>query len=189
MRRIFTAVDISEEARRQAAEHIESLKMEFGRVRVGWERPEKLHLTLKFLGDTSDEQLEALRGSVRSIARETEPFELTVRGTGLFPNLREPRVLWLGVEDEKHCLTKIFQMIDFECSKIGFAPEKRKFKPHLTIARLKEPHASRTLAEDHLHTDLPPVSFRVEDLVIYESELKPTGSVYKVVERCGFKQN
>ena len=189
MRRIFTAVDISEEARRLAADHIEALKMEFGRVRVGWERPEKLHLTLKFLGDTSDEQLEALRAALRAIAGETRPFELTIRGTGLFPNLREPRVLWLGVEDEKHCLTKVFQMIDFECSKIGFAPEKRKFKPHLTIARLKEPHASRTLAEDHLHTDLPPVMFTVNDLVIYESELKPTGSVYKVLERFEFKKN
>jgi 2'-5' RNA ligase len=99
MKRIFIAVDISEEARRRAAAHIDGLRSGVRNLRVGWERPEKLHLTLKFLGDVTNEQLGRLNKSVEQAATQTGTFYLRTGKTGVFPSIRKARVLWLGLED------------------------------------------------------------------------------------------
>ena len=76
-RRIFAAVDISDEARREVSDYISNLKTEFPNVKAGWDRPEKLHLTLKFLGDTDEVQLEKLRNYLRKNCRTNFKFEIT----------------------------------------------------------------------------------------------------------------
>lgn len=179
MRRIFVAVDISDEARRETAAYIESLKREFSNVRVGWEKPEKLHLTLKFLGDTNENQLAELSEIVKRIAAETPKFELRIAETGVFPARRNARVLWIDVKDETGSLAKINRMLDAECEPLGFAAEKRNFKPHLTIARLKEPQKSRELIEKHLQKQFEPAGVEVAEIVICESRLQPAGSIYQ----------
>lgn len=179
MKRIFVAVDISDDARRKTADYIESLKREFPKLRVGWEKPEKLHLTMKFLGDTDENQLEKLKDICREIAAEIPRFDLQIARTGVFPSARNARVLWIDVKDEKGSLTKINRLLENECEQIGFAAEKRNFKPHLTIARLKEPRNSLELVEKHLEKDFEPVGMETAEIVIYESRLRPTGSIYE----------
>jgi 2'-5' RNA ligase len=179
MKRIFVAVDISDEARHKTADYVNSLKLEFPNLRVGWEKPEKLHLTMKFLGDTNDEQLGNLKEIARNIAAKTPKFNLQIAETGVFPSARNARVLWIDVEDEKRSLTEINRLLEIECEGIGFAREIRNFKPHLTIARVKEPRGSRQLIETHLENEFEPVGFEVAEIVIYESRLRPTGSIYE----------
>ena len=179
MKRIFVAVDISEEARRKTAVYIESLRRDFPNVRVGWEKPEKLHLTMKFLGDTDEIQLEKLKEICREIAVETSKFCLRITETGVFPSARNARVLWIGVKDEKGTLLKINRKLEIEGERIGFAAEKRSFKPHLTIARLKEPRGSIELVEKHLEKYFEPAEFEVAEIVVYESRLQPAGSIYQ----------
>ena len=179
MKRIFVAVDISDEARRRTAAYIESLRSEFANLRVCWEKPEKLHLTMKFLGDTNDEQLEKLKDIAENIAPEIPKFNLKITETGVFPSRRNARVLWIDVKDEKGSLAEINRLLEIECERIGFPRETRNFKPHLTIARLKEPHVSRELIERHLGNEFEPVVFEVAEIVIYESRLRPTGSIYE----------
>jgi 2'-5' RNA ligase len=155
------------------------LRETFPRLRVSWDKPEKLHLTLKFLGDSTDEQVEKLKSIIQNVSGEISNFELEIARTGVFPNPRNARVLWIDVVDEKGNLAKINRILENECEKIGFPKEKRAFKPHLTIARLREPEKSRELAQKHLQTIFEPVRFDVSDIVIYESKLRPAGSVYE----------
>lgn len=186
MKRIFAAIDISFEARRKVSEYIETLRGEFRNVRVGWDKAEKLHLTLKFLGDTTEKQLAELEKAVEKIALETAGFNLEIADTGIFPNARNPRVLWIDVKDKARNLSKINDLLETECEKIGFEKEKRKYVPHLTIGRVREPHAARDLARKHLENKFEPVGFAVSEIVIYESKLLPTGSVYSVVSKWRF---
>ena len=179
MKRVFVAVNISDEARRETAAYVDELKREFSGLRVGWEKAEKLHLTMKFLGDTDEIQLEELKEICRKIAAEIPKFVLQIAETGVFPSARNARVLWIDVKDKKGNLAKINRLLETECERIGFAAEKRNFKPHLTIARLKELRSSAELVGKHLEKDFEPVEMEVTEIVIYESRLRSTDSIYE----------
>ena len=190
-RRIFTAIDISAEARQKISDYIENLRRDYSGLRVGWEKPEKLHLTLKFLGDCDERQVKNLETAVSNAANffgKTENrtnFKIKIFETGVFPSKRNARILWLSLRDETEILSKINKLLERECEKIGFEKEKRDFKPHLTIARLREPHKSGDLAAKHLENEFEPVEFEISEIVVYESKLLPTGSIYRKLE--GFR--
>lgn len=185
-KRLFIAVDISDEARRKVSDYMKILRSEFPNLRVGWEKPEKLHLTLKFLGDTNEKQLPDLIKTVEKTAAQFSNFELQIAETGVFPNPRNPRILWLGVKDETNSLSEISELVEIKCERIGFKREKRKFKAHLTIARLREPQRSRELANKHLENEFASGEFEASGIVIYESMLQPTGSIYSIVSKYKF---
>ncbi len=187
MKRIFTAIDISDEARRKVSGYIENFRGEFPNIRVGWEKPEKIHLTLKFLGDVDEKQLQNLIEAVEKSAREISGFKLQIAETGVFPSPKNARILWLGIKDKGENLPKLNEISESECEKIGFPKEKRNFKAHLTIARLREPQKSRELAGTHLQNGFEPIEFEVSQITIYESELQPTGSIYKTVKNVELK--
>lgn len=182
MKRLFVAVDVPEDLRELAAARAAGLKSEFPGLRVGWERPEKMHLTLKFLGDTAPEMLADVRAAVRRAARDTGRFGLTLGGTGVFPGRKRARVLWLGVGDPDGALNALWQKLEARLAAVGVERERREFRPHLTIARLREPARSGELVGRHLGTDFEPVGFEVSRIVLCESVLKPTGSVYGAVD-------
>lgn len=186
-RRIFVAVDISDEARRTVAGYISDVKSKFPNIKVGWDRPEKLHLTLKFLGDTDENQLEKLKEITGKIAGQITNYKLQISETGVFPSPRKARVLWLGVQGDIEELQKINSILETGCEKIGFKKENRIYKPHLTIGRIREPHKARNLAKTHLENKIEPVSFEVSEIVIYESKLQPTGSIYTKIQNFKFK--
>jgi RNA 2',3'-cyclic 3'-phosphodiesterase len=189
MKRIFIAVDISDQARAAAADYIESLRGEFRAVRVGWEKAEKLHLTLKFLGVCEERQLKDLEKIAAEITAEISRFTIRIADTGVFPNERNPRVLWVDVKDAAGNLVKIHGLLEAKCEKIGFKREARRFVPHLTIGRIKEPNKARDLAEKHLKNKFEPVEFQISEIVIYESKLLPAGSVYSVASKHNLKIN
>jgi len=188
MKRIFTAIDISDEARRQVSDYIADLRAEFPSVRVGWDKPKKLHLTLKFLGDIDQLQLHKLTEAVKETAKQNLEFKLKISKTGAFPSQKNARVLWLGIEDEKGSLQKLNEILEAECESKGFAGEKRNFKAHLTIARLREPENSKELIEIHLQNDFQSGEFSVSEVVIYESQLQKTGSIYLINSKHKLKR-
>lgn len=188
-KRIFVAIDISQVVREEAIAFAEELRQEFQNLRVGWEKPEKLHLTLKFLGDIDEEQLESLSRAVAETANQISKFNLRISGTGAFPSPRNARILWLGIKDENDNLLKVNDVLESECEKRGFAKEKRNFKAHLTIARLREPHKSKELVEKHLQNNFEAGEFSVSEIVIYESRLQKSGSIYSVVSKHKFEEN
>lgn len=177
MKRIFIAVDLSDEARAAAAEYIDQLRMVSPLVRVGWERPEKLHITLKFLGDVSPDGMDGVEAALRTVAASFEPISYAIHSTGRFPPKGEARILWLGIRDEGE-MASLASDIDAYLRKLGFPAENRGFNPHLTIGRIREPSRSSHLALRHVQKHFGPVNCFAREIVIYESKLQPTGSVY-----------
>jgi len=188
-KRIFAAIDISEQTRTKAAVYIENLRGEFPHLRVGWERAEKLHLTLKFFGDVDERQIQNLIEAAMESAKRISSFKLQIQKTGVFPSERNARILWLGVKVERGSLQKLNEILEIECERKGFVKEKRDFKAHLTIARLREPRKSRDLVENHLRNDFNSAEFTVSEMVIYESRLQKSGSIYSIVSKHKFKES
>lgn len=181
--RVFCAVELSDEARSRAAERVRRLRAEFPEVRASWEKPEKLHVTLKFLGELEAARVEALSGAAASAVARVEPFELTVEEPGSFPPHGQPRVLWLGIRDDSGRLAFMQRALETACAGEGFERDSRAFKPHLTLARLRSPHGARELAAAHRESSFQPQRFEVSELVVMRSELGPGGSRYTPLSR------
>lgn len=186
-KRIFIGINISDEARDLAAAYIRTLRGSFRDLRVGWEKPEKMHLTLNFLGETGPAELESVREIVARTATGNGPLQLQIRETGVFPNVMRPRVLWLGVGGDLDEIRRIKSGLDSGLVEIGFESERRRFSPHLTIARLREPERSGSLAAQHLANDFESPEFTVASLTIYESRVDQHGSEYSVLDRFELK--
>jgi 2'-5' RNA ligase len=132
--RAFAALRMSAGVERALVEFIEEMRREGGDVR--WTRAEKLHLTLRFLGAAIDSALLApFADALGAIASATTPFAIDARGTGAFPNLRRPRVVWAGLESAD--LPALAVKIETAAVRCGLAAEKRPYSPHLTIGRVR----------------------------------------------------
>jgi 2'-5' RNA ligase len=176
--RVFCAVELPDELRSRVAERVRRLRAEFSDVRASWERPEKLHITLKFLGDIEHARVEALSGAAARAVANIEPFDLTINEPGSFPPHGQPRVLWLGIVDATGRLAFMQSALEEECAAVGFPRESRPFKPHLTLARIRSPQGARELAAAHRETPFEPQRFKVSELIVMLSELGPGGSRY-----------
>ena len=187
--RIFCAVELPGEVKSRVAEHIKRLRSEFPHARASWEKPEKLHLTLKFLGEIEPSRVEDLSGAASHAAARVGPFPLTIAGPGAFPPHGQPRVLWLGLEDASGRLAALQRSLEDACAAARFPREQRPFKPHLTLARLRSPRGARELAAAHRASQFEPQTFSVSELVVMRSELGPGGSRYTPVSRHSLLEN
>jgi RNA 2',3'-cyclic 3'-phosphodiesterase len=177
MKRVFAAIDLSDEVRRSIAEYVENLGTDYAKLPVRWERPEKLHLTLKFAGSLDAKALGQFKLKVKNAAANVAPFEIAVAGTGAFVKRRGPSILWLGmkiVSGEEDSFTRLHSELENDA--------KRPFRPHITIARAKDAKNARHLIDEHRASSFESAEFEVNELVIYESKLSPAGSVYSKLE-------
>ncbi len=146
---------------------------------VSWTKVSGIHITLKFLGDIEEDSIDKVAAVIEGASKGQKPFEVAIKGSGAFPNLRNPRVIWLGVEDNDKGLLHIQQFLDDGLKALGFEPEEREFKPHLTLGRVKGFRGKEGLAaavSEFKGLDLG--SFIVDRVMLYKSELKPTGAIY-----------
>jgi 2'-5' RNA ligase len=173
--RAFVALELGAEIRRALEELIGSLRPRVSGAR--WVRPEGVHLTLRFFGDTPPARIAQLRAALGAAAAACEPLEARVGSLGTFPGTgKPPRVLWLGIQ-----LPPPAFALQAACEQAavaaGFPAEERPFRGHLTLARFRE---------RVLRPALPPVDFgpvRLETLSLLRSELRPGGAVYSPIER------
>ena len=148
-------------------------------------RPESIHLTLKFLGETSGPQIDAVKAAVAQAVRDERHFGLTLGRPGVFPSRRSPRVLWIGLDGDLDRLADLQKHVEEAVATAGFARETRRFMPHLTIGRIRErTNLDRTLpaVEALLAADVPTdVRIVVRSVHLMRSTLLPTGAVYDVL--------
>ena len=181
--RVFCAIELTEEARFRVAERINTLRRLAPRARAGWAQAEKLHLTLKFLGDISVGRIDDLSAAAARAAANVAAFPLTLSEAGHFPPRGLPRVLWLGINDPTGNLARLREALEMEAARAGFARETRPFHPHLTIARLRDPKDARQLAALHRETPFASLAFNVSEVIVMRSELGPGGSRYTPLAR------
>ena len=144
---------------------------------VRWVSAQNLHLTLKFLGDVEEGRLSDLFVGIRKATEIIEPFRITLTGLGVFPNIRRPRVLWIGLEIPE-AMKKLYNNMEEELSRLHFPKETRKFSPHLTIGRVKGQRGMERLMSVVERMEFGPETVSVARIVAMKSELRPTGAVY-----------
>jgi 2'-5' RNA ligase len=149
------------------------------RADVKWVEPSRIHLTLKFFGNIDEEACDEIMDAVGEAASEVKPFGLAVKGLGAFPNMRNPRVIWVAVEDGGGMLNPLQGAVEERLQARGYPREERRFKPHLTLGRVRSGRGKPELLErmeNRFEADLG--EFRVERLVLFKSDLRPTGPIY-----------
>ncbi|QPC97771.1 RNA 2',3'-cyclic phosphodiesterase [Qipengyuania soli] len=150
-----------------------------GVERARWQDDGQLHLTLRFLGETDHHRANDLASALASVS--ASPFALSVRGSGIFERKGTVHTLWAGVEPSEP-LQRLQARIERVCQQVGFAPETRKFVPHITLARLNA--SAGPLAQFLARTgDLRFGEWTVDDFRLYESHLDPGGARYEPVVR------
>ena len=181
--RVFCAVALPPEVREQVQEHVAQLRASVPDARASWNRDDKLHLTIKFLGDVAADRAPDLSLAAEHAVSGIEPFTLAAEGCGAFPPRGDPRVLWIGIQDSTGKLASVHQRLEEECARQGFAREERPFHPHLTIARLRRPQDARRLAAAHKEIGFARMEFSVSELLVIRSELRSEGSRYTEISR------
>lgn len=178
--RAFIAIAIPPEIKQAISNHTSSLRKESGRA-VRWVDVNNIHLTLKFLGEVSVATLDLLTQTLRAECAQTAPFTVSIEGLGCFPNLRHPRVLWIGLVVPPE-VTHLQRQVEANATRLGYAPDDKPFSPHLTIGRVREQASSaelqalRNLLE---RTTVPNLgTFTVNEVHLYKSDLKPEGPIY-----------
>ena len=177
--RLFVAITVPEAIRRQ----IESLQNSWRSVLPGtavrWTKADQLHLTLKFLGDLETSRVNELIQALRHSAQSSAPMELAAQGAGVFPNLRCPRVLWVGIQDAEGVLPVLHQSIDAAVSGFGRSESSGPFAGHITLGRLRDD--ARFISS--LVTDLVAKAgekkfgqWTTRSIELFRSELSPEGA-------------
>src|SRR6185436_17891691 len=171
--RVFLAIDIPEEIRNRLAAMQSELRSAATSAR--WVAAESAHLTMKFIGEVSDKRREDIDAALAGLT--WKEFPISVKGVGFFPGMRSPRIFWAGLQASS--MEGRSREIDIRMERAGFDREKRAFRPHITLARAKTSRIESSLvkaAEKFAETDFG--SFIADRCFLYQSTLKPTGSVY-----------
>lgn len=154
---------------------------------VSWVRQQQMHLTLKFLGEVSETELPDVCRVVREAAAEIEPFEVTLRGAGAFPAVETPRTLWIGIREGAEELRALQGAIDTALhQELGFPHEKRGYRPHLTIGRLKRDTGGRGELAHVLrqHDEYDADLAVVDEVVTYASFLGRAGAAHDALDHA-----
>ena len=178
--RTFVAVDLSPAVKAQLGRIIGQLRPLGSMIR--WVRPEGLHLTLKFLGEISQERLTMVYQAVERGVEGISPFSFILAQMGGFPNLRRPRVIWVGVSRGREPLKKLQEQVEAQLAECGFPKEKRSFSPHLTIGRVKSLRGIQPLLERLPSISLESDETSVTAVKVMRSRLKPTGAEYSALK-------
>lgn len=179
--RAFIAIDLSPEIRQGLEQVSTQLKERMVDYPIRWVPVENIHLTLMFLGDVSVNNLEMLEKIFQQEVSSHQAFEFSVGGLGAFPNVRHPRVLWVGVEAPPE-LSNIQRGVESAVSRLGYAREDRPFSAHLTLGRVSR---NATSKDTHLICEVlesTKVGFlgvaHVNTVHLMRSDLRPSGAIY-----------
>lgn len=184
--RLFIALDMPTEARQAAAGVARELKASGADVK--WVKPELMHLTLKFLGETPADRVQEIKAALKDACGGRAGLDLAIKGCGSFPANKKPQVIWLGLEGQVVQLLDLAKVIEAKMEVLGFPPERRAFKAHLTLGRLRrgpqrggKPGGSTVTLSRAISalTDYNGPAFKADNVVLMKSTLTPAGPIYE----------
>lgn len=179
--RAFIAIEIPSSIQLAIEEHTTRLRSALDSNLVRWAPTANIHLTLKFLGDVSPNTIDLLTQMLTAEVSQHTSFEIQIAGIGTFPNLRRPRVIWIGLQAPA-ALEALHHGIEAATARMGFPVEERPFSPHLTIGRVKQTVGPAEAQKIRTALEATHIGFLgtscVEAVHLFKSDLKPTGSVY-----------
>jgi RNA 2',3'-cyclic 3'-phosphodiesterase len=175
--RLFLAINLTPEVRREIAAATAALRARA--PDLAWVREPLLHLTLKFLGEQPAKRVEDIQAALASVAGRHRELFMAIGGIGAFPNFRRPRVVWIGAGQDPR-LELLHHDVEVACEALGFEVEGRPFRPHLTLARVKQPLAAeraRALSREAKRIDYQ-TDFIVRSIDLMQSDLLAEGTAY-----------
>ena len=186
--RAFIAIELTADITRELAALQKRLRGHGLDLR--WVRPRNIHLTLKFLGEIDVADVETTVCAMRRAAERHAPFRLRAEGVGVFPAVRNARVLWAGIGGgDRERLLALQASLDQSLADDGFPRDRRRFSGHLTLGRAKGKLSASALTQALSHWQtFRTEPFRVSEITLYSSRLLPGGAVYRPLERVGLKQ-
>lgn len=179
--RLFVAVHLPDEMKEELYTSFSGAVKK--RVRgLRFPRPANVHVTLKFLGETDEGLIPAIEEALKTVAEKAVPFTMSVGGAGAFPDVKRPRVVWAGVREGREKLAELAKALENALEPLGFERERRPFRGHITIVRVKNPAAAKAVGDIVAANEGRDFgSFEVESFSLVKSELKPDGAVYSNV--------
>ncbi|MGD0339654.1 MAG: RNA 2',3'-cyclic phosphodiesterase [Bacteroidota bacterium] len=174
--RTFIAIPTPDNVRQVLSEIQAELKT--SRAEVKWEPHEKLHITLRFLGNVDERQLPQLMTECSNVVCNLPSFSLIYEGLGCFPDTRNPRIIWAGSHNDDGTLVRIKKNIDDIVVRYGFERENRSFHPHITLARVKGRQNIPSLIKMFQSVTFEPHPVIIDEVHFMKSELRSTGSIY-----------
>ncbi len=175
--RLFIAIELSAQQRKEVASLQNTTRHKLKGVR--WVRPEQLHLTLKFLGDTNIDHINKIKLSMDESAASFSHFQVKYGACGVFPSVRKARVIWISLKEGKIEIENLFQALDQALTSKGFKQETRRYQPHLTIGRI-----TRSLPEDAIeqflsdHQSFESSHHTTAELILFESRLTEKSAIH-----------
>jgi len=182
MLRAFVAVEMPGPVRKALEEVQSSLKQL--KIRARWVRPENIHLTLKFLGNIPAGRVPIIGDVLRVVAQAHGRFSLSVAGLGVFPDIRRPKVIWVGLTGRPDALTPLQQDLDGRLAGLGLPREEKPFRGHLTIGRFRAEGLPGPVADAVQRYAAATFGIAaVEEIVLLQSDLRPEGPLYAPLAR------
>ena len=160
------------------------------KIRARWVQPENIHLTLKFLGNITPADIDKIGVAMTGAAVEFSPVTLSVSGIGVFPGIKRPRVIWLGLGGDSRSLLALQGRLEEKLAGAGFPKDKRSFKAHLTLGRIKQaanPAVIRQMISEY--ASLSSDEFTCNQVILFESDLEPSGAVHSKLKQAKLGMN
>lgn len=187
--RVFLAVELSLGLRRKVVELQYQLRA--GLPKVNWVPPESLHLTLKFLGYVDAPMVDQILTAIEPIRTSQPPFTLEVKGVGVFPHLRRPRILWVGCSGDMPALLTLVSRIEGALEPLGFPPEDKPYFPHLTLARINHNNTQvggALTQSGFLEQSQTLGIFHIDRITLFRSEVSQSGAEYTALRTLPFNE-
>ena len=181
--RLFVACEVPEDVKESIGTLIDDLRDRSGNA-VRWIRPEGVHVTLKFLGEVPVKQLPAIKLGIQEAVVGHSPFELEFSNIGTFGGREGLRIMWVGIAGDVLRLEALVRAVNAALAVVGFEPERRPFRPHLTLGRVRDEIGTRQRAEIEVQvgkTVVPASSWRTTHVSLMRSRLTPQGAAYEVL--------
>jgi len=184
--RTFVAIELKPDVKKNLSEFMKKLDSHNPNIR--WIKDQGMHLTLKFIGEITENKAKNIRSVLNELELKHELFQMTLVGTGTFPpRSRHPRILWVGIEENRQ-LISLQSEIESLLERMSISREKRRFFPHLTLGRVKSNHnITQVLEELSDNKDTEFGSQEVEEITFFRSTLKPTGAEYNTLSKIQLK--
>ncbi|MBT3241264.1 MAG: RNA 2',3'-cyclic phosphodiesterase [Chloroflexi bacterium] len=180
--RSFIAIELPAELQKSLQTVHDHLFEELKGLPIRWVPIPNIHITLKFLGDVSENNIPMINEIIQKAASNSKPLDITAGGFGIFPNVTRPRVIWVGIKAPEE-LFKLQARTEIETSKMGYSPDQRKFNPHLTMGRVSR---NATIQEIRTASNIfrkQKFGFigaaKINSISLYQSKLSPKGAIYK----------
>lgn len=159
------------------------------RVKAAWTKAASLHLTLRFLGDTPEENVKQISQAMKATANACAPFTLSVEGVGVFPSIKKARVIWAGATGQTDRLKRIQRTLEKNLEQVSFPADTKQFSPHFTLGRFKErPDRTRLVKIIQTLGQYRSEPCRIESMVLFKSDLYTSGAVHTPLFEAMFTQ-